>query len=41
MRAAADELAGIAAQLDTAYLTALATEASGAVLLVDGDQGRR
>jgi DNA-binding NarL/FixJ family response regulator len=36
-RAAADELAGIAAELDAAYLHALATEASGAVLLAEGD----
>jgi DNA-binding CsgD family transcriptional regulator len=36
-RAAADELAGIAAQLDAAYLHALAAEASGAVLVVEGD----
>jgi DNA-binding NarL/FixJ family response regulator len=36
-RAAADELAGIAAQLDAAYLTALAAGASGAVLLGEGD----
>jgi DNA-binding NarL/FixJ family response regulator len=36
-RAAADELAGIAAQLDAAYLHALAAAASGAVLLVEGD----
>ncbi len=36
-RAAADELAGIAAQLDAAYLNALAAHASGAVLLVEGD----
>jgi DNA-binding NarL/FixJ family response regulator len=36
-RAAADELTGIAAQLDAAYLNALAAEASGAVLLVEGD----
>ena len=36
-RAAADELSGIAAQLDTAYLNALAAEASGAVLLAGGD----
>jgi DNA-binding NarL/FixJ family response regulator len=36
-RAAADELAGIAAQLDAPYLHALAAEASGAVLLVEGD----
>jgi DNA-binding NarL/FixJ family response regulator len=36
-RAAADELAGIAAQLDAAYLNALAAEASGAVLLAEGD----
>ena len=36
-RAAADELAGIAAQLDAPYLNALAAEASGAVLLAGGD----
>ncbi len=36
-RAAADELAGIAAQLDGAYLNALAAGASGAVLLAEGD----
>lgn len=36
-RAAADELAGIAAQLDGPYLNALAAEASGAVLLAEGD----
>jgi DNA-binding NarL/FixJ family response regulator len=36
-RAAADELAGIAAQLDAPYLRALATEASGAVLLAEDD----
>jgi DNA-binding NarL/FixJ family response regulator len=36
-RAAADELAGIAAQLDAAYLNALAAEASGAVLLAEAD----
>ena len=36
-RAAADELAGIAAQLDAPYLNALAAEASGAVLLAEGD----
>jgi DNA-binding NarL/FixJ family response regulator len=36
-RAAVDELAGIAAQLDAAYLNALASEASGAVLLAEGD----
>jgi DNA-binding NarL/FixJ family response regulator len=36
-RAAADELAGIAAQLDAAFLLALAGEASGAVLLAEGD----
>jgi DNA-binding NarL/FixJ family response regulator len=36
-RAAADELAEIAAQLDAPYLNALAAEASGAVLLVEGD----
>jgi DNA-binding NarL/FixJ family response regulator len=36
-RAAADELAGIAAQLDTAYLNALSAEASGAVLLAEGN----
>jgi DNA-binding NarL/FixJ family response regulator len=36
-RAAADELAGIAAQLDAPYLNALAAHASGAVLLGEGD----
>jgi DNA-binding NarL/FixJ family response regulator len=36
-RAAADELAGIAEQLDAAFLHALAAEASGAVLLAEGD----
>jgi DNA-binding CsgD family transcriptional regulator/tetratricopeptide (TPR) repeat protein len=36
-RAAADELAGIAAQLDAPYLSALAVEASGAVLLAERD----
>ena len=36
-RAAADELAAIAAQLEAAHLNALATEASGAVLLAEGD----
>jgi DNA-binding NarL/FixJ family response regulator len=36
-RAAADELAGIAAQLDAPYLNALAAHASGAVLLAEGD----
>ena len=36
-RAAADELSRIAAQLDAAYLNALAAEASGAVLLAEGD----
>jgi DNA-binding CsgD family transcriptional regulator len=36
-RAAADELAGIAARLDAVYLSALATEASGAVLLAEGE----
>ena len=36
-RAAADELAGIAAQLDAPYLHALAAHASGAVLLAEGD----
>jgi DNA-binding NarL/FixJ family response regulator len=36
-RAAADELAAIAARLDAAYPTALAAEASGAVLLAEGD----
>jgi DNA-binding NarL/FixJ family response regulator len=36
-RAAADELAAIAAQLDAAYLGALSAEASGAVLLAEGD----
>jgi DNA-binding CsgD family transcriptional regulator len=34
---AADELAGIAAQLDAVYVKALAAEASGAVLLAEGD----
>jgi DNA-binding CsgD family transcriptional regulator len=37
-RAAADELAGIAAQFDAPYLNALASEASGAVLLAEGDR---
>jgi tetratricopeptide (TPR) repeat protein len=36
-RAAADELAGIAARLDAPYLKALAAEASSAVLLAEGD----
>ena len=36
-RVAADELAGIAAQLDAVYLNALAAQASGAVLLAEGD----
>jgi DNA-binding NarL/FixJ family response regulator len=36
-RAAADELSEIAAQLDAAYLSALAAEASGVVLLAGGD----
>jgi DNA-binding NarL/FixJ family response regulator len=36
-RAAADELAGIAAQLDAPYLNALAAHASGAVLLAEDD----
>jgi len=36
-RAAADELAGIAAQVDAPYLNALAAEASGAVQLADGN----
>jgi DNA-binding NarL/FixJ family response regulator len=36
-RAAADELAGIAAQLDAVYLNALAAGASGAVLLAEAD----
>ncbi len=36
-RAAADELAGIAAQFDAAYLDAVAAHASGAVLLAEGD----
>ena len=36
-RAAADELAGIAGQLDTPYLHALAAHASGAVLLAERD----
>jgi ATP/maltotriose-dependent transcriptional regulator MalT len=36
-RVAADELVGIAAQLDAPYLHALAAEASGAVRLAEGD----
>jgi DNA-binding NarL/FixJ family response regulator len=36
-RAASDELAGVAAQLAAPYLDALAAEASGAVLLAEGD----
>ena len=36
-RVAADELAGIATQFDTAYLNALSAQASGAVLLAEGD----
>lgn len=36
-RAAADELAGIAAQLDAPYLNAVAAHACGAVLLAEGD----
>lgn len=36
-RAAADELAGITAQFDAPYLNALAADASGAVLLAEGD----
>jgi DNA-binding CsgD family transcriptional regulator len=36
-RTAADELAGIAAQLDAPYLNALAADAAGAVILVEGD----
>jgi ATP/maltotriose-dependent transcriptional regulator MalT len=36
-RAAADELAELAGQLDAPYLNALAAHASGAVLLADGD----
>jgi DNA-binding NarL/FixJ family response regulator len=36
-RTAADELAGIAAQLDAPYLDALAADAAGAVILVEGD----
>jgi DNA-binding CsgD family transcriptional regulator len=36
-RAAADELAGIAAHFDAPYLHALAAHASGAVLLAEGD----
>ena len=36
-RAAADELSGIAAQLDAPYLNALAAHASGAVLLAEAD----
>jgi DNA-binding NarL/FixJ family response regulator len=37
-RAAADELIAVAAQLDAAYLDAVAAEASGAVLLAEGDE---
>jgi DNA-binding NarL/FixJ family response regulator len=36
-RAAADELAGIAAQFDAPYLSALSAHASGAVLLAEGN----
>jgi DNA-binding CsgD family transcriptional regulator len=36
-RAAADELTGVAAQVDAPYLSALAAEASGAVALAEGD----
>jgi DNA-binding NarL/FixJ family response regulator len=36
-REAADELAAIAAQLDAPYLNALAADATGAVLLTEGD----
>jgi ATP/maltotriose-dependent transcriptional regulator MalT len=36
-RSAANELAAIAAQLDVAYLNALAAEACGSVLLAEGD----
>jgi DNA-binding CsgD family transcriptional regulator len=36
-RAAAEELAAIAEQLDAAYLSALAAEACGSVLLAEGD----
>ncbi len=36
-RAAADELAAVAARLEAAHLNALAIEASGAVLLAEGD----
>ena len=36
-RTAADELAGIAAQLDAPYLHALAADAAGAVILAEGD----
>ena len=36
-RAAADELAGLASELDAPYLQALAADASGAVLLAEGD----
>jgi DNA-binding NarL/FixJ family response regulator len=36
-RAAANELAGITAQFDAPYLHALAAQASGAVMLVEGD----
>jgi DNA-binding CsgD family transcriptional regulator len=38
-RGAADELAGIAAQLDAPYLNALAADATGTVLLAEGDAG--
>ena len=38
-RAAADELALISAQHDTSYVHALAAQASGAVLLAEGDPG--
>ena len=36
-RAATDELCAIAAQFDAPYLNALAAQASGAVLLAEGD----
>jgi DNA-binding CsgD family transcriptional regulator len=38
-RTAADELAAMAAQFDAPFLSALATDASGAVLLAEGDPG--
>ncbi len=39
-RAGADELAGVAAALDTPYLAAMAASARGAVLLAEGDTAR-